>query len=76
MTPYEYLHKKGIKKIHQPWKKYSISIEELVTFLNEYSEWENMSILETYKKATHIKSDQTGINFTIGDTDQYIPYSK
>ena len=50
MTPYEYLQKKGMKKIHQPWKRYNLSIEELVGFLNEYSEWKNVSVLDTYKK--------------------------
>ena len=41
MTPYEYLHKKGFKRTHQPYKRYNITIGELVDFLKEYSSIES-----------------------------------
>ena len=36
MDAKEYLLKKGIKKVHQPNKRFNLSIEELVTFLDEF----------------------------------------
>jgi len=41
MTPYEFLHKKGFKKIHKPYKRYDITVGELVDFLKEYSTLES-----------------------------------
>jgi hypothetical protein len=64
MTPYEYLLEKGIKKVHQPWKRYNLSIEELVAFLNEYSTWKNMSLLETYNELSKENKDQLRLNFS------------
>ena len=37
-TAQEFLLRKGIRKIHQPHKRYNLSIYELVEFLNEYAE--------------------------------------
>lgn len=37
MSAQEYLLKKGFKKIHQPKKRYSITIEELILMLEEFS---------------------------------------
>jgi hypothetical protein len=37
-TAYEFLLKKGIHKVHQPQKRYNLSIAELVEFLNEFAE--------------------------------------
>ena len=33
----EYLIKKGFKKVHQPKKRYNLTIEELVIMLEEFS---------------------------------------
>jgi hypothetical protein len=38
MSAHEFLLKKGFKKIHQPKKRYSLSIEELVTMLEEFAQ--------------------------------------
>ena len=38
MSAQEYLLKKGFKKIHQPKKRYTLSIEELVSMLEEFSQ--------------------------------------
>lgn len=37
-TAYEFLQRKGIRKVHQPHKRYNLTICELVDFLNEYAE--------------------------------------
>jgi len=37
-TAYEFLLRKGIQKVHQPHKRYNLTISELVEFLNEYAE--------------------------------------
>ena len=36
-TAYDFLLKKGITKVHQPSRKYNLSIAELVEFLDEYA---------------------------------------
>ena len=36
-TAYDFLLKKGITKVHQPNRKYNLSIAELVEFLDEYA---------------------------------------
>jgi hypothetical protein len=36
-TAYDFLLKKGITKVHQPARKYNLSIAELVEFLDEYA---------------------------------------
>jgi hypothetical protein len=33
----EFLQKKGFKKVHQPKKRYNLSIEELVSILEEFA---------------------------------------
>lgn len=33
----EYLQKKGFKKVHQPKKRYNLTIEELVSMLEEFA---------------------------------------
>jgi len=33
----EFLQKKGFKKVHQPKKRYNLSIEELVSMLEEFA---------------------------------------
>ena len=63
MTPYEYLQEKGIKKVHQPWKRYNLSVEELVAFLNEYSTCKNMSLLEAYSNLAEENKGQLRPNF-------------
>ena len=37
-TAYEFLQRKGISKVHQPNKRYNLTIAELLDFLNEYAE--------------------------------------
>ena len=37
-TAYEFLLRKGISKVHQPHKRYNLSITELIDFLNEYAD--------------------------------------
>jgi hypothetical protein len=64
MTPYEYLQQKGIKKIHQPWKRYNFSIEELVSFLTEYSTRKNISLREVYEGLSNTSSDNLNINYS------------
>lgn len=34
----EFLMKKGFRKVHQPNKRYNLSIGELVEFLNEFAQ--------------------------------------
>jgi len=36
MNAYEYLLMKGIRKVHQPKKRYSLTVEELLEMLDEY----------------------------------------
>ena len=72
MTPYEYLQKKGIKKLHQPWKRYSLSIEELVGFLNEYSKWKNISLMEAYEEMIQ-KDDKLPLSFSKDTSKSYVP---
>ena len=64
MTPYEYLQQKGIKKIHQPWKRYNFSIEELVSFLTEYSTRKNISLLEVYDGLSNNTNDNLNLNYS------------
>jgi hypothetical protein len=37
MSAQEFLLKKGFKKVHQPKRRYNLSIEELVTMLEEFA---------------------------------------
>ena len=37
-TAHEFLLRKGIQKVHQPHKRYNLTISELVEFLNEFAE--------------------------------------
>jgi len=37
MKAQEYLLEKGIRKVHQPKKRYNLSVEELITFLEEFA---------------------------------------
>ena len=64
MTPYEYLRQKGIKKIHQPWKRYNFSIEELVSFLTEYSNRKNISLKEVYEGLSNTTGDSLNFNYS------------
>ena len=40
MSAQEFLLKKGFKKVHQPKKRYNLSIEELVTMLEEFAQYQ------------------------------------
>jgi hypothetical protein len=64
MTPYEYLQQKGIKKIHQPWKRYNFSIEELVSFLTEYSTRKNISLMEVYDGLSNNTIDNLNLDYS------------
>ena len=64
MTPYEYLQQKGIKKIHQPWKRYNFSIEELVSFLTEYSSRKNIVLKEVYDGISNSNNDKINLNYS------------
>jgi len=64
MTPYEYLQQKGIKKIHQPWKRYNFSIEELVSFLTEYSTRKNISLMELYDGLSNNSNENLNMNYS------------
>ena len=73
MTPHEYLQRKGIKKVHQPWKRYNFSIEELTAFLNEYSMWKNMSLLKAYNEMSYDNKEQLNLNFKEDTANKYLP---
>ena len=51
-TAYEFLLRKGIRKIHQPNKRYNLTISELVEFLNEFAE-STVSGMESGSYAEH-----------------------
>ena len=74
MTPYEYLQQKGIKKVHQPWKRYNFSIEELVSFLTEYSNRKNISLKEVYDGISNNTSENVNLNFSNPTTSQIISH--
>lgn len=40
MKAYEYLLEKGINKVHQPNKRYNLTVHELLLFLEEYAQRE------------------------------------
>lgn len=40
-TAQEFLLRKGINKVHQPHKRYSLTISELVEFLHEFADASN-----------------------------------
>ena len=74
MTPYEYLQQKGIKKLHQPWKRYNFSIEELVAFLNEYSAWRNVTLIEAYTELSKEGTSQFKMGISENNQQSYIPF--
>jgi len=65
-TAQEFLHRKGIRKIHQPHKRYNLTISELVEFLNEFAEGVLNSssapeILDEYQKFNYRASNDFAI---------------
>ena len=74
MTPYEYLQLKGIKKIHQPWKRYNFSIEELISFLTEYSSRKNISLKEVYDGLPSNTTKNVNLNYSNSNTSQIISH--
>ena len=76
MTPYEYLQQKGIKKIHQPWKRYSFSIEELILFLTEYSSKKNITLNEAYDGISNNTNGNINFNFSKPTASQIISHSE
>lgn len=53
MNAYEFLLKKGVKKVHQPDKNYNLSVSELVEFLEEYSRDRKIAKIRSMIKTTH-----------------------
>ena len=49
MDAKEYLLKKGIKKVHQPNKRFNLSIEELVTFLDEFVDQQKEKSIDQFE---------------------------
>jgi len=37
MKAYEFLLEKGINKVHQPNKRYNLTVQELIMFLEEFA---------------------------------------
>jgi hypothetical protein len=50
MNAYEFLIKKGIKKVHQPHKNYNLSVAELIEFLEEYSKERKIARIRSMTK--------------------------
>ena len=57
-TAQEFLLRKGIRKIHQPHKRYNLTITELVEFLNEFAE----SVLNS-ESTSEILDEYRGFNY-------------
>jgi hypothetical protein len=52
MNAYEFLLKKGVRKVHQPNKHYNLSVAELIEFLEEYSKERKIAILRSIGRRT------------------------
>ncbi len=50
MNAYEFLLKKGVKKVHQPNKHYSLSVAELIEFLEEYSKEKKIATIRSLNR--------------------------
>ena len=50
MNAHEFLLKKGVKKVHQPDKKYNLSVAELIQFLEEYSRERKIASIHSITK--------------------------
>jgi len=55
MNAYEYLIKKGVKKVHQPKKQYSLSVSELVEFLEEFAREKKATLMRSMPNTGHKK---------------------
>lgn len=65
-TAYDFLIKKGITKVHQPSRKYNLSIAELVEFLDEYATGSVREyVLKRFenKRITHQVKKQNPVDF-------------
>ena len=51
MNAYEFLLKKGVKKVHQPNKYYNLSVAELIQFLEEYSRERKIATIRSINRA-------------------------
>lgn len=49
MKAYEFLLEKGINKVHQPNKRYNLTVYELITFLEEFSQKEKAMSYNSYE---------------------------
>ncbi len=61
-TPNEFLLKKGLKKVYQPSRRYSLTVSELVEFLDEYS----TRVLKDFLKITD-KNNNSSVLFSRSD---------
>jgi len=53
MNAYEFLLKKGIRKVHQPNKQYNFSVAELIEFLEEFSREKKSAIQRRLTNSSH-----------------------
>ena len=49
MKAYEFLLEKGINKVHQPNKRYNLSVHELITFLEEFAQKEKALLFNPFE---------------------------
>ena len=53
MNAYEYLQKKGVRKVHQPQKKYNLSVAELIQFLEEFAMVKTIELKSSGRDTIH-----------------------
>ena len=51
MNAYEFLLKKGVRKVHQPNKYYNLSVAELIEFLEEYSKERKIASIRSINRS-------------------------
>jgi hypothetical protein len=51
MNAYEFLLKKGVRKVHQPNKYYNFSLAELIEFLEEYSRERKIAAIRSINRS-------------------------
>jgi hypothetical protein len=49
MKAYEFLLEKGINKVHQPNKRYNLTVHELITFLEEFAQKEKAFLYNPFE---------------------------
>jgi hypothetical protein len=53
MNAYEYLQRKGVRKVHQPQKKYNLSVGELIQFLEEFARVKTVELKTERRNTIH-----------------------